>query len=111
MPERAAFGEGYFGLVILLSRLSPYFVFMQGHKHWHEKGGSSYMPSRQAVDEISCPGVVLLARKVQPLLESEGLRRLFRGDLSVPLVAGTSVPTILSDEPYTEFDALFHWED
>jgi hypothetical protein len=111
VPNPASRGEEYFGLVVLLSRLGPYFVFMQGHKHWHGRGGSSYLPALPSVDEMPCPGVRSLALQVQPLLEGYGLQRLLRSDLSTPLAADTRVPTILGDAPYTEFDALFHWED
>jgi hypothetical protein len=52
-----------------------------------------------------------LALQVQPLLEGVGLQRLLSSDLSTPLAADVRVPTILVDAPYTEFDALFHWED
>jgi len=111
VPDPVPHGEEHFGLVVLLSRLSPYFVFMQGHKHWHGSGGSSYLPAFEAVDELSCSGVLSLAEQVQPLLEGHSLRRLLRADLSTPLLPGTFVPTILADEPHTEFDALFYWED
>jgi hypothetical protein len=107
----AIHGEHYVGLVVLLSRLAAVFVFMEGEKHWHTKGGSSYLPCFQGVDSFSSPGVIGLAAQVQRVLERQGLRRLSRTELERPLPTGTAVPTILSDEPFFEFDALFHWED
>ena len=104
-------GEAYVGLAVLLSRLSPYFVFLQGTKHWHEKGGSSDMPSLAGIDAIDSRPVADLARTIEPILESHGLVRVRRGQLSSALPAGTAVPTVLGDPPYTQFDALFHWED
>jgi hypothetical protein len=82
VPDPVPHGEEHFGLVVLLSRLSPYFVFMQSHKHWHGSGGSSYLPAFEAVDELSCSGVLSLAEQVQPLLEGH-------------TCVGFSVPTYL----------------
>jgi hypothetical protein len=55
--------------------------------------------------------VSLLAGQVQPVLESHGLVRAVREQLSEPLPAGLSVPTILTNRGFTQFDALFYWED
>jgi len=104
-------GEEHVGLVVLLSRLSAHFVFMEGEKRWHAKGGSSYLPSFQGVDSLSSPGVIALSIKVQVILERRSLRRLFKNDLGAPLRLDLSVPTLLGDAPFVEFDALFHWED
>ena len=104
-------GEGHTGLVVLLSRLSPYFVFMQGEKRWHASGGSSYLPEFDMLDKLEAKSVLLLARQVQPVLESYGLVRAVREQLSEPLPAGLWVPTILTDRGFTQFDALFYWED
>jgi hypothetical protein len=104
-------GEAHVGLVVLLSRLSPYFVFMQGEKRWHANGGSSYLPELGMLDQLEAGSVSLLARQVQPILESHGLVRALRDQLSEPLPAGLRVPTILTDGGFTQFDALFYWED
>lgn len=111
VPSPVRQGEEHVGLVVLLSRLSPYFVFMEGEKRWHAKGGSSYLPAFQSVDALSSPGVLDLVAPVQTILEDRGLRRLSKTELSSPLHPDLQVPTILGDPPYTEFDALFHWED
>ena len=103
--------EGHIGLVVLLSRLSPYFVFMQGEKRWHATGGSSYLPEFGMLDKLEAKSVSLLAGQVQPVLESHGLVRAVREQLSEPLPAGLSVPTILTARGFTQFDALFYWED
>jgi hypothetical protein len=104
-------GEGHTGLVVLLSRLSPYFVFMEGEKRWHARGGSSYLPEFAMLDKLDTESVSLLARQVQPVLESFGLIRAVRDQLSEPLSSGLRVPTILTDGGFTQFDALFYWED
>jgi hypothetical protein len=111
VPELAGDGKAYAGVAVLLSRLSPYFVLMQGEKQWHDRGGSSYMPCIELVDNFSRAVVEALAEEIQALLQEHGLRRLRRDDVSLPLPDGTAVPTILSDEPFTVFDAVFHWED
>jgi hypothetical protein len=104
-------GHGYTGLVVLLSRLSPHVVFMEGERHWHGQGSSSYLPAFAAIDQFESPGVIALAQQVQPILERHGLVRLTRDALATPLPPDLAVPTILSDEPFTQFDAMFHWED
>jgi hypothetical protein len=104
-------GEGHTGLVVLLSRLSPYFVFMEGEKHWHAHGGSSYLPEFAMFDKLETESVSLLARQAQPVLESCGLIRAVREQLSEPLPSSLRVPTILADRGFTQFDALFYWED
>jgi hypothetical protein len=104
-------GEGHTGLVVLLSRLSPYFVFMEGEKHWHVQGGSSYLPEFDMLDKLETESVSLLAQQVQPVLESCGFIRAVRKQLSEPLPSNLRVPTILTDRGFTQFDALFYWED
>jgi hypothetical protein len=103
--------EGHTGLVVLFSRLSPYFVFMEGEKSWHASGGSSYLPVFDMLDKLETEGVSLLAQQVQPVLESCGLIRAVREQLSEPLPSGARVPTILTGRGFTQFDALFYWED
>jgi hypothetical protein len=103
--------EGHTGLVVLLSRLSPYFVFMEGEKRWHAHGGSSYLPEFAMLDKLETKSVSLLARQVQPVLENCGLIRAVREQLSEPLPPSLWVPTILTDGGFTQFDALFYWED
>jgi hypothetical protein len=111
IPDAVRFGEGHVGLAVLFCRLSPHFVFMEGMKHWHFSGSSSYLPAYDAVDSMQSPGVTALAQQIQPLLERHGLRRFLRGDLASLLPAETQVYTNLGDAPYTEFDTFFHWED
>ncbi|MFM2086818.1 MAG: hypothetical protein RLZZ237_1687 [Pseudomonadota bacterium] len=55
--------------------------------------------------------VVLLAKQVQPVLESYGLTRVLKEQLAEPLASHFRVPTILADEEFTQFDALFYWAD
>ena len=63
------------------------------------------------LDKLEAKSVSLLAGQVQPVLESHGLVRALREQLSEPLPAGLSVPTILTARGFTQFDALFYWED
>lgn len=105
-------GHEHTGLVVLLSRLSPYVVFMEGERRWHASGaGSSYMPSFEAVDQLETPGVMALAQQVQALLEQRGLLRVTKAQLAALLTSDLRVPTILTDGPFRHFDALIHWED
>ncbi|SAI65779.1 Uncharacterised protein [Bordetella ansorpii] len=101
----------YTGLAVLLCRMAPVFVFIEGEKSWHRRGGSGYLPSGSEVDQLRTDAVRELAAQVQGVLEAEGLTRLSRRQLSVPLPTGTQVPTMLENGAYTRFDALFHWED
>ena len=104
-------GEEHTGLVVLLSRLSPYFVFMEGEKHWHARGSGSYLPGFDLLDRLDTPAVASLAEEVEPVLQAHGLIRARRGQLEEPLASGVHVPTILTDRGFNQFDALFHWED
>lgn len=100
------------GLVILFSKLTPYYVFMQGEKSWHDKGGISYMPDSQMIDNLKCWAVNDLAKKIEPILKSHGLIRLTQEQLNVPLKDQWTIPTILTvTDEYMLFDALFFWED
>ena len=105
------YGNEHTGLVVLLSRLSPYFVFMEGEKTWHAGGGSSYLPESGMVDHLPTEAVAALASQVQPILESRGLVRALRESLMEPLPPDLQVPTILAHRGVTQFDALFYWED
>lgn len=105
------YGEQHTGLVILLSRLSPYFVFMEGEKHWHPHGASSYLPEFSMVDRLETPAVRSLAGDVEVVLQGHGLVRALRAQLEEPLTTDIQVPTILTDKGFNQFDALFYWED
>jgi hypothetical protein len=105
------YGHEHTGLVVLMSRLSPYVVFMEGEQHWHAHGGSSYLPAFDAVDQLKTPAVAELAQQVQPVLERYGLVRIAKERLGAPLSSELRVPTILTDGSFRQFDALFHWED
>lgn len=108
---RAGGGSNYFGLFVLFSRLSHYYVMGQGQKAWSGRTCSSYLPAFELVDAINNPGVLELEMLVEPLLESRGLRRLRSNDLSEFLPEDVKVPTILTRRAYRQFDALFYWED
>lgn len=105
--------ESHVGLVVLLSGLSPFFVFMEGRKSWSHGGRSSYFPNFDMVDALKLQEVLELADQVQPVLESQGLVRAYRDQLTTLLPPGTQVATLLVSgmERYCQFDALFHWAD
>jgi hypothetical protein len=74
-------------------------------------GGSHYLPEFNMLDRFETQAVAILAQQVQPILEDQGLVRVAKEQLEEPLVRGLHVPTILTDRGYTQFDALFYWED
>jgi len=104
-------GNHYWGLVVLFSRLSRYFVLGQGEKSWQNTSGASYLPSFAFVDKIEHPSVLRIVPDVCGILANRGLVRLGADDLAELLPRQTDVPTILGDPPWRHFDALFYWED
>lgn len=105
------YGNEHKGLVVLLSRLSPFFVFMEAEKSWHTQGGSGYLPESEMIDRLPTKAIAALADQVQPILESYGLIRAPREALTQPLPPTLRVPTVLTDRAFLLFDALFYWED
>ena len=105
--------EGHAGLVVLLSRLSRCFVLGQDEKRWSTDGGSGSagLPNFSTVDDITHPAILPLVVPVTSLLTAAGLQRLHRQELAAPLPETLQVPTILTDLPFRQFDALFYWED
>ncbi|MCB1043324.1 MAG: hypothetical protein KDC35_10305 [Acidobacteria bacterium] len=101
----------YSGLVVLYSRLSPYYVLGEGAKCWHSRGGSSYLPHFHFLDQFSHPAVKELIPEVDAIMAQSGLQRLFKTDLAEAMPTSTAIPTILADAPWVHFDALFYWED
>lgn len=111
-PEFRAGEDGHWGLVILFSRLSNFYVFGEGEKSGRPGGGgSSYLPGFPFVDDTRQPAVRSLVERVESILKSRGLVRLRQADLSPTLPPRFSPPTILSEAPWRLFDALFYWED
>ena len=112
LPTFRAGDERHAGLVVLLSRLSPYFVLGQDEKLWSADGsGSGCLPDFSTVDDVTHPALLPHVAPVTALLTAVGLQRLSREDLAAPLSADVSVPTILTGQPFRQFDALFYWED
>jgi hypothetical protein len=101
----------YVGLVVLLSRLSPFYALAEGEKGWSSTRGHSYMPCLDAIDRLTVPSVKELEKSCSAILESHGLQRLHAEALSHPMPPGTRIATNLSDRAHTYFDALFHWDD
>ena len=104
--------EGHVGLVVLFSRLSRCFVLGQDEKRWSSDGsGSAGLPNFSTVDDITHPAILPFVGPVTALLTAAGLQRLHRQDLAAALPETLQVPTILTDLPFRQFDALFYWED
>lgn len=103
--------QAHTGLVVLFSRLSHRYVFMEGDKSWHAEGSSSYLPGFDLVDRLEADSVVRMAELAQEVLARRGFVRASRAGLGAPLADGLEVPTILGDPPFTQFDALFYWAD
>lgn len=105
-------GDSYYGLVVLFSRLSNYYVIGQGKKSWDKTGGASYLPDFDFVDNIDHQPVAELAPRVIDILNQRGLKQLHKTDLRAKLSRGVSVPTIMAAASvFYHFDALFYWED
>ena len=103
--------EHHAGVFVLFSRLSHFYVLGQGEKAWRRGSASSYMPDLNMVDSVSHPALLSLATALERILSRYGLARVGKTLLSTPLPAGFEVPTILSSPPFSQFDALFYWED
>jgi hypothetical protein len=101
----------YTGLIMLLSRLSRFFVIGQGEQSWSNDSGGSYSPCFDIVDQITHPALVAHVEPISSLLTEAGLVRLRKNQLIEFLPSGLIPPTILTNPPYRHFDALFHWED
>jgi len=106
--------ESYEGLVVLVHKDLPYYVFMQGAKSWKVSdpaNRSSYMPSRKLVDNLTNDAVAELAVEVEKILTEKGLVRLRKESLDTPLDIEVEIPTVLTDDYVSYYDGLFYWED
>lgn len=101
----------YTGLCVLLCRLAPVYCMFEGEKSWHRKGGASFLPDFDSVDEFETQVVKDLSIKVEPFLLEHGYFRIRRSEMSGRLRDDVKVPTILGGEFLREYDAIFHWED
>lgn len=76
-------GEEHIGLTVLLSRLSPYFVFMESEKQWDVHGsGYQALPELEMLDRMETPAVIALSQQVQSELEKCGLVRAYKEQLT-----------------------------
>jgi hypothetical protein len=107
----SSYSDHHVGIWVLLSRTTRYFVMGQGEKTWSSKGGSSYMPCFDSVDDIDHPAIAPFTQTLAEHVTNAGLVRLRREHLARPLDPIYGVPGILSGPPFHHFDALFHWED
>lgn len=104
-------GDNYHGLVVLFSRLSPFYVLGQGNKSWDKTSGASYLPDFDFVDDFEHQPAMELVPRVNTILTDRGLKQLHKSDLDTILPNSVSVPTIMADHVFRHFDALFYWED
>lgn len=85
---------------------------MESEKQWDVHGGGyQALPELEMIDRLETPVVIELSQQVQSELEKCGLVRAYKEQLTSLLPTGTRVPTVLTDRGFTQFDALFHWED
>ena len=108
----SAVDHHYKGLVVLLSRLSPYYCMGYGEKGWKaDRSGFSYLPSFNMLRDLDDPRLDGAVQAFRDVLSSNGMRELTKADMAGLLPADVRVPTILADPPFRVFDAIFHWED
>ena len=99
------------GVSVVLSRFAPYYVLGESVE-WRSRGcRSCCSPSLNLVDRFEHLHVRVFGQTIETILEERGLLRLSRSDLQRPIAEHHDVPTILSSPPWTEFDALFYFED
>lgn len=106
--------KSYDGLIILFHRMLPYYVFMQGCKSWsinHPPTSSSYIPSRNMLDNLTNTAVKKLAQEVESILSNKGLIRLNTLALTTPLEITEKIPSVLIDGYVSYYDGFFYWED
>ncbi len=103
--------DHHVGIWVLLSRTTRFFAMGQGEKSGHPRGGCSYLPCFDSMDDIEHPAISILADPIANHFTEAGLIRLRKESLSEPLDSSYKVPTILAGPPFRHFDALFHWED
>jgi len=104
--------HAYQGLCVTLSRLSPYFIMLEGNKEWDDRGSSGFLPDFPSIDDMPTPVVREFSERVQTILEDNGWIRLHKPDLAGVLSPDIEIDTNLSDlEQLREFDALFYWWD
>jgi hypothetical protein len=105
-------GNFYWGLLVLFSRLSKYYVMGEGSRSLNAQGGAFRdMPYIGFVDNFNHPAVKSIVGEVGNLLDARGLERLRKEQLSKYLPKDIHVPTALGNPPWCHFDALFYWED
>jgi hypothetical protein len=103
--------EHHYGIYVLLSRLSCFFVVGQGEKTWQRDTSSSYLPDLSSIDSVTHPALLPLELQIDSFLGGAGLTRLRRADLELAIGPEHVVPTIMSEPPFMQFDALFFGVD
>lgn len=111
LPQVGAGGAGYVGLVLLFSRLSPFYVFGEGEKSWSPGGGAGYLLSAPTANVVEDEFNLSLLGPVRRMLEERTwiwlspAQGLHRPRHQPPL------QTNLGQAPFTVFDYVFHWMD
>ena len=98
------------GLWIALNLQTPYYVCGEGNMTWDSKGGGSYLPDIEGVDEFNTPAVTALSKRIERQLSKAGHLRLTQAQVAHRAPKGVSLDTNLG-EGNTLFDILFHWID
>jgi hypothetical protein len=109
--HRADYEHEHTGLVVLMSRSSPFYAMAEGEKGWDTTRGYSYMPALDSVDCLNTPSVEALAVDCERILSLHGMVRIHAEELRQPLPPEVRIQTNLSGSTYTYFDALFNWDD
>lgn len=79
--QKSLADEDHFGIYVLLSRLSYFYVVGQGEKSWNRNGtGGSYLPHFDSIDSVEHPALLHLERVIDVILSGSRLKRLRKGD-------------------------------
>jgi hypothetical protein len=111
LPALSKGEKHYTGLYVLLCRDAPYFVMGEGARSWTDRGGSSYMPGFNGIDDFTSRAVKDVAEKVSAYLSTQGLVRLNQEDMAEELPEDLHFDTNLIDGKHRLYDALFFWYD
>ncbi|MGI4760701.1 MAG: hypothetical protein ACRYF0_08350 [Janthinobacterium lividum] len=106
----------YDGLVLYISRLTPYWFY--GGSKWSKNyengrctGGAFTFLTPDSLTDINQALWQHDSQLIEALLQEFRYGLLTPTELRQPAPAGLAIPTILADKPYSVFDCFFYWED
>jgi hypothetical protein len=111
LPDLRAGEEGYVGLVVLFSRLSPFYVFGEGEKSWSDSGGAGYLLSARSANVVKDEFNLTLLGPVRRSLEERNWIWLSPAPGLLRPRQQPPLRTNLGEAPFTVFDYVFHWMD